>query len=78
MPYDTMCFRKMGFKNIAYLSACHILGSGFARVTAVASNLHEGAFSPFSQQPVVRALLLPLGSFGWMKLLENGLLLGLY
>jgi hypothetical protein len=39
--------------------------------------LHEGAFSPFSEQPVVRALLLPLGSFGWMKLLENGQLPGL-
>lgn len=39
--------------------------------------LHEGAFSPFSEQPVVRALLLPLGSFGWMNLLENGQLPGL-
>lgn len=26
--------------------------------------LHEGAFSPLSQQPVVRALLLPLASYG--------------
>jgi hypothetical protein len=36
--------------------------------------LHEGAFSPFSQQPVVRAMLLPLGSLGGTALL--GYLLG--
>ncbi|WGJ16274.1 hypothetical protein QEV83_08555 [Methylocapsa sp. D3K7] len=39
--------------------------------------LREGAFSPFSQQPLVRALLLPVGSFGWTTLLENGMLPGL-
>jgi len=32
--------------------------------------LRDGAFSPFSQQPVVRAILLPLGSFGGTQLLE--------
>jgi len=31
--------------------------------------LREGAFSPFSQQPVVRAMLLPLGSLGGTALL---------
>ena len=31
--------------------------------------LREGAFSPFSQQPLVRAMLLPLGSFGGTALL---------
>jgi hypothetical protein len=36
--------------------------------------LREGAFSPFSQQPLVRAMLLPLGSFGGTALL--GYLLG--
>ena len=36
--------------------------------------LREGAFSPFSQQPVVRAMLLPLGSLGGTALL--GYLLG--
>jgi len=36
--------------------------------------LREGAFSPFSQQPVVRAMLLPLGSFGGTALV--GYLLG--
>jgi hypothetical protein len=39
--------------------------------------LREGAFSPLSQQPLVRALLLPAGSFGWTTLLENGMLPGL-
>ena len=39
--------------------------------------LREGAFSPVSQQPLVRAMLLPLGSFGWTTLLENGMLPGL-
>jgi hypothetical protein len=32
--------------------------------------LREGAFTPFSQQPMVRATLLPLGSFGGTALLE--------
>jgi hypothetical protein len=31
--------------------------------------LRDGAFSPFSQQPVVRAMLLPLGSLGGTALL---------
>jgi hypothetical protein len=35
------------------------------RITA----LRDGAFSPLSQQPVVRALLLPLGSYGTTLLL---------
>jgi hypothetical protein len=38
--------------------------------------LSEGAFSPFSQQPVVRAMLLPLGSLGGTALLEHFLLPG--
>ena len=33
--------------------------------------LREGAFSPFSQQPVVRAMLLPLGSLGGTALLGH-------
>jgi hypothetical protein len=32
--------------------------------------LRDGAFSPFSQQPLVRAILLPLGGFGGSTLLE--------
>jgi hypothetical protein len=32
--------------------------------------LRDGAFSPFSQQPLVRAMLLPLGSLGGTALLE--------
>jgi hypothetical protein len=32
--------------------------------------LRDGAFSPFSQQPVVRAMLLPLGGFGGTALLS--------
>jgi hypothetical protein len=39
--------------------------------------LNYGAFSPFTQQPLVRAVLLPLGSFGWTALIENGMLPGL-
>lgn len=39
--------------------------------------LREGAFSPLTQQPLVRALLLPAGSLGWTALLENGMLPGL-
>jgi hypothetical protein len=39
--------------------------------------LRDGAFSPFSQQPVVRAMLLPLGSLGGTALLEYLLVPGL-
>ena len=39
--------------------------------------LHEGAFSPFSQQPVVRAMLLPLGGLGGTALLNYLLVPGL-
>jgi hypothetical protein len=39
--------------------------------------LREGAFSPFSQQPVVRAMLLPLGGLGGTALLNYLLVPGL-
>jgi hypothetical protein len=39
--------------------------------------LQDGAFSPLSQQPLVRAILLPLASFGGTALLEYLLLPGL-
>jgi hypothetical protein len=39
--------------------------------------LREGAFSPFSQQPLVRAMLLPLGGFGGTALLQYLMLPGL-
>jgi hypothetical protein len=41
------------------------------------AQLKEGAFSPLSQQPLVRALLFPLSSAGWVTLIENGILPGL-
>lgn len=40
-------------------------------------DLHEGSFVPLSQQPPIRALLLPLGGFGWTALLDYRLLPGL-
>jgi hypothetical protein len=39
--------------------------------------LNEGAFSPLSQQPLVRAFLFPLSSAGWVALIQNGMLPGL-
>jgi cbb3-type cytochrome oxidase subunit 3 len=38
--------------------------------------LHDGALTPFSQQPLLRAMLLPLGSFGGTALVEYLLLPG--
>ena len=38
--------------------------------------LNEGALTPFSQQPLLRAMLLPLGSFGGTALVETLLLPG--
>jgi hypothetical protein len=40
-------------------------------------DLREGSFLPFWRQPVVTAVLLPLGSLGWTTLLEGGHLFGL-
>jgi hypothetical protein len=39
--------------------------------------LNEGAFSPFPQQPLVKAFLFPLSSAGWIALVQNGMLPGL-
>ena len=39
--------------------------------------MREGAFSPFSQQPVVRAMLLPLGGLGGTALLNYLLVPGI-
>lgn len=39
--------------------------------------LQEGSFVPLSQQPPIRALLLPLGGLGWAALLDYRLLPGL-
>jgi hypothetical protein len=39
--------------------------------------LNDGAFRPLMQQPLVKALLLPLSSAGWVALIENGMLPGL-
>jgi hypothetical protein len=40
--------------------------------------LHDGALTPFSQQPVVRAMLLPLGTFGGTALVEYLFVPGLW
>lgn len=39
-------------------------------------DLHQGAFSPLSQQPFIRALLIPLTSVGWAALFDMNLIPG--
>ena len=39
--------------------------------------LKDGAFSPLTQQPLVRAFLFPMSSAGWVALVQNGMLPGL-
>ena len=39
--------------------------------------LREGAFAPFMQQPLVKAMLFPLSSGGFIALIENGMFPGL-
>ena len=39
--------------------------------------LNDGDFGPLPQQPLVKALLFPLSSAGWVALIENGTLAGL-
>jgi hypothetical protein len=43
---------------------------------AQVAQLNDGAFSPLSQQPLVKALLFPLSSAGWVALIENGMMPG--
>jgi hypothetical protein len=52
------------------------LGAQLELLMKRVEELHEGAFSPLSQQPLVRAMLLPLGSLGGTALLEYLLLPG--
>jgi hypothetical protein len=44
---------------------------------ALVDGLREGSFVPLSQQPPIRALLLPLGGLGWTALLDYRILPGL-
>jgi hypothetical protein len=41
-----------------------------ALMKEIAINLREGAFAPFSSQPIVRAILLPFGGAGLINLLD--------
>ena len=43
---------------------------------AQVAQLNRGAFSPPSQQPLVKALLFPLSSAGWVALIESGTIPG--
>lgn len=40
------------------------------RLRETVSTLKEGAFAPFSEQPIIRALAMPFGGFGLMSLLD--------
>jgi len=59
--------------NLPHGTSIEQLEALLARV----DNLKEGAFSPISQQPPIRALLLPLSSIGWTLLLQYKLIPGL-
>jgi hypothetical protein len=43
---------------------------------AQVAQLNKGTFGPLSQQPLVKALLFPLSSAGWVALIENGTIPG--
>jgi hypothetical protein len=49
------------------------IGALLARI----EELRDGTFTPLSQQPLVRAMLLPIGNFSGTALLEYLLLPGL-
>src|SRR5262249_61599056 len=50
------------------------LAEQFSKVIEQVRNLREGAFAPFFEQPVVRAILLPLGGAGGIQLMETFML----
>jgi Zn-dependent protease with chaperone function len=43
---------------------------------AQVAQLNKGTFGPLSQQPLVKPLLFPLSSAGWVALIENGTIPG--
>jgi hypothetical protein len=44
--------------------------ANFLSLLKLVDNLREGSFVPLSQQPPIRAPLLPIGGLGWTALLE--------
>jgi hypothetical protein len=50
------------------------LADQFPRIIQQVRDLREGAFAPFFEQPLVRAILVPLGGAGGIQLLETLLL----
>ncbi|HEX3494865.1 MAG TPA: hypothetical protein VHT48_05795 [Methylocella sp.] len=53
------------------------LAEQLEKLLVLVAQLNGGAFSPLTQQPLVKALLFPLSSAGWVALIENGTLSGL-
>jgi hypothetical protein len=43
-------------------------------VIAAVQGVTEGAYRPFTQQPIVRALLIPFGGYGGLAIIEYFLL----
>jgi hypothetical protein len=46
------------------------LAEQFPSLIAQVKELRRGAFAPFFEQPLVRAVLVPLGSIGGLQLIE--------
>lgn len=61
-------------KDLLWLKGCgpqyQALAEQFPRLIDQVRELREGAFAPFTQQPLVRAILVPLGA-GGLQLLET-------
>jgi len=76
---------KSGNEGSGRDSAASIVGDSAPRASAdqlesllkLVDGLREGSFVPLSQQPPIRALLLPIGGLGWTALLDYRLLPGL-
>jgi hypothetical protein len=63
------------------IGAKHSKNAYFAEQLQILLNrvdqLKDGAFSPLTQQPLIRAFLFPMSSAGWLALVQNGMLPGL-
>jgi hypothetical protein len=62
---------------IIRVKGAKILAGQLETLLVGVAELNEGAFGPLAKQPLVKALLLPLSSAGWVTLIQSGTLPGL-
>jgi hypothetical protein len=68
--YEDECLRLDGTKDVANGRDPSCLAKGLCTLVERMRATREAAFLPLTQQPAVRALLIPFGGFGGVSLIE--------